>query len=319
MPAAILLMGTRWAAIAAEFKGLLGALLTPDIAPLEMLDRLNRQFSRTPGKRHYCVLALMWHRAGFRLEAANAGLPHGLLMRADGALMRLQLDGMGIGMLDKAAFDGQTIPLAAGDRLLFFTDGVEEAVSRETLERVWQEHQAQALAVALTTLVKSLWLDSTTTQDDILLLAFEQPAATVADALPVPPRLELALSSARRQIEPAIRRALEFIRDFGPAQSAEQTECMAAALREVVLNAALHGNRETLESLIRIEIAADRAARTIDVRVTDEGAGFNLEQLLAEEREASPLRAGGRGLLTAHSFTDRFEISGNGVHLHFRR
>ncbi len=68
-----------------------------------------------------------------RLRAVNCGLPEGLLVAASGRTVKARIPstGLPLGILTEVDFAGlaQSIPVAAGDRLLLTTDGVVEATN----------------------------------------------------------------------------------------------------------------------------------------------------------------------------------------------
>jgi len=75
----------------------------------------------------YCLLDL---ETG-RLEIASAGHPPVLLCRADGTLERLYHTGPALGFTPTARFAQKEFQLAAGDRLLMYTDGLFDAAEGE--------------------------------------------------------------------------------------------------------------------------------------------------------------------------------------------
>jgi sigma-B regulation protein RsbU (phosphoserine phosphatase) len=62
-----------------------------------------------------------------RLTYANAGHNPPLLLRTDGTVERLTAGGTVLGVFPEAAYDEAELPLAPGDRLIVYTDGITEA------------------------------------------------------------------------------------------------------------------------------------------------------------------------------------------------
>ena len=66
------------------------------------------------------------------LQYANAGQNPPLLLRADGAVcVQLDADGLVLGVMRAVDFKEGSLELAAGDKLLFYTDGITEAQNRQ--------------------------------------------------------------------------------------------------------------------------------------------------------------------------------------------
>jgi sigma-B regulation protein RsbU (phosphoserine phosphatase) len=67
--------------------------------------------------------------ASRRLRYTNAGHNAPVLVRQDGSYERLESGGLVLGVNPKACYEQGDLDLAAGDRLILFTDGVSEAVN----------------------------------------------------------------------------------------------------------------------------------------------------------------------------------------------
>jgi sigma-B regulation protein RsbU (phosphoserine phosphatase) len=86
------------------------------------------------------------------LEYVNAGHNDGLLLRADGNVEHLESAGSPIGMLPQSAFRSQTLNLAPGDLVCFYSDGIteceapdEEEFEIERLTEVLQQNRMRPL------------------------------------------------------------------------------------------------------------------------------------------------------------------------------
>jgi phosphoserine phosphatase RsbU/P len=73
----------------------------------------------------YCVLDL----ADLTLTYARAGHPEGLLIHADGTLASLPAPGSLLGVFPEETYHSVSVPLSPGDRLVLYTDGVEDALA----------------------------------------------------------------------------------------------------------------------------------------------------------------------------------------------
>ncbi len=82
---------------------------------------------------------------------------------------------------------------------------------------------------------------------------------------------------------------------------------MSVALREAVVNAIKHGNR--LDEKKRVEIEFALSARSLEVRVRDEGAGFDPGGVPDPVAPENLLKSGGRGIFFMRSFMDEVSYS----------
>lgn len=117
VPAALLMSNVQ-----ASVRALAGASLSP----AELAARLNASVHRssTPGKFvtfFYGVLD------GGRLTYVNAGHCAPLLIRASGAVERLEAGGAVLGVFSEWPYQDAAVTLAPGDRLVLYTDGITEA------------------------------------------------------------------------------------------------------------------------------------------------------------------------------------------------
>jgi sigma-B regulation protein RsbU (phosphoserine phosphatase) len=121
MPAA-LLMSNLQAAVRAFSQG--------GSEPAALCGNINRLLCRHMVSGRFVTFCFAWIDAKRRsLTYANAGHNPPLLLRADGSVERLSEGGMVMGVFPDAAFKQAELSLGAGDRLLFYTDGITEAPS----------------------------------------------------------------------------------------------------------------------------------------------------------------------------------------------
>jgi sigma-B regulation protein RsbU (phosphoserine phosphatase) len=105
--------------------------LDPD--PRYVLKLLNRTLFRTGSRRTFMTVfyALLTPATG-ELVAISAGHPYPLLRRANGRMEELGTPGLPLGVRPDLAPEPQTTTMAPGDMLLLYTDGLAEAVDRQT-------------------------------------------------------------------------------------------------------------------------------------------------------------------------------------------
>jgi serine/threonine-protein kinase RsbW len=86
----------------------------------------------------------------------------------------------------------------------------------------------------------------------------------------------------------------------------DELEKIGLAVREVVANAVIHGNRHDPSK--KVVLTATRTADRLDVRVWDQGKGFDLESLANPLLADVLLRDSGRGIYLAKAFMDEFRV-----------
>jgi len=86
---------------------------------------------------------------------------------------------------------------------------------------------------------------------------------------------------------------------------------VGVAVRESVINAIKHGNREDPGKLVTIEFAFTPidAPTELVVRVTDQGAGFEPQEVADPLAPENILKSSGRGIFFMRSFMDDVQLS----------
>jgi len=81
---------------------------------------------------------------------------------------------------------------------------------------------------------------------------------------------------------------------------------VSVAVRESVINAIKHGNRNDAQKRVHVEFTSlqDGDGRSLAVRVRDEGCGFDPSSLANPLAPENLLKANGRGIFLMRSFMD---------------
>lgn len=118
VPAALLMAGLR-----SQFH----LLARQRLEPAQIVGELNRVLVADSGPGDFATLLLVSIDTDARsLVAVNAGHPAGLLVRPDGSYEELTSSGLPVGMLDGAPYEARVVPWNAGDRLVLYSDGLQD-------------------------------------------------------------------------------------------------------------------------------------------------------------------------------------------------
>ncbi|HEX2232948.1 MAG TPA: SpoIIE family protein phosphatase [Thermoleophilaceae bacterium] len=122
--------GPDAAAITALARHTLRAAAMQQRLPSGSLRMLNEALLRQPGDRRFCTVAYAYLEAlegGARVGFASGGHPLPVVLRADGTVEWLGDHGMLLGVVPDPQLRDTSAALAAGDSLIFYTDGVTDA------------------------------------------------------------------------------------------------------------------------------------------------------------------------------------------------
>jgi serine/threonine-protein kinase RsbW len=104
----------------------------------------------------------------------------------------------------------------------------------------------------------------------------------------------------------------------------DATHWVSVAVRESVINAIKHGNREDRAKLVTVEftLAPRSEPREFSVEVLDEGEGFDPESVANPLDPENVLKSSGRGIFFMRSFMDDVSMSrrpGGGMSIRMRK
>lgn len=78
------------------------------------------------------------------------------------------------------------------------------------------------------------------------------------------------------------------------------------AVRECMVNAVVHGNRYNARKKVRLTV--ESTPQKLEIRIGDEGEGFDVASLPDPLAEENLLRQSGRGVMMIQAFMDEFEV-----------
>jgi phosphoserine phosphatase RsbU/P len=149
----------------------------------DAVTRVNEQLhaSSRSGDFATAFLALLDAKAN-TLSYVNAGHNSPLLVRG-GKFEYVEASGIPIGIFDGASWESRTVAFEPGDRLIVFTDGIPEAIDKdsefysdERLEKFTIDHHSEALDVFTRSLIEDVsnFVGDAPRSDDITLLLLQR-------------------------------------------------------------------------------------------------------------------------------------------------
>ncbi len=134
-------------------------------------------------------------------------------------------------------------------------------------------------------------------------------------AAETPVRCSVAVESKPSALEPSCRVILEALEARGFSQ--DDIFAVHLALEEAFLNAVKHGNRMDPTKKVTIEYVVD--PEKVEIRMTDEGPGFDPGRIPDPRVGKNLYRPEGRGLLLIRSYMNIVEYSERGNSLRMVR
>lgn len=140
------------------------------------------------------------------------------------------------------------------------------------------------------------------------------PTEETARGIPDRTEFVLELPSDLRVIEAAVTYLVNRCRSYA-FDGSRLSLNFRVGITEALANAVLYGNGGDPDKYVRVEVTLDRSK--VDLRVMDEGEGFDPESVPDPTLPENLHRAGGRGLFLIRKLMDKVEYSdrGNAVRL----
>jgi|GEM_PF-1765859 len=297
---------------ASWFAGLVKGLWGQYSNPIDLLIYLNNLFSHDSDeedKRFVCALVLLWDRVRNKLHYANAGIPGGILVRADsGEEEIVDWKGVPIGLFPNMdMFDHGVLDFFPGDRLYMATDGILEAIPPDIIIDLSKEKGHQKPSDALDAIV-DFTTRSIEINDDLTISLFE------AQAQPEPEQgFRTSIGSTFQEVEQVMAKTKTFIEETLPVSF--DWQLISVGLREALINAVEHGNGKKAE--LPIDIDLEWNDHVLQLRVSDRGGGFDIASVKKRLKEEGDLRIQGRGLELMENIAHSVSYKGGGVQLEF--
>jgi len=172
--------GMPAALVMSNLQALVKAFASAAAPPQRLCGQINRAVcGNLPEGRYVTFFYGLFETASRRFVYANAGHNPPLLARRDGRTARLAEGGIVLGLFPERTYEQGEVRLRAGDRLLYFTDGVTEAANdagelfgEDRLLRLLVEHRRQSASELCETILGAVAdFSGGNFQDDVTLMA----------------------------------------------------------------------------------------------------------------------------------------------------
>ena len=277
--------------------------------PGSLAGSLNHRLSeQLPSERFVRLVIAVLDPERRVLDYVNAGHAPPVVYRAkSGKVEWLTQDDLALGIDVAAPYSSTRIELEPGDMLVFYTDGVTEAVrlgrplGQGKLSDIVEQYGVGTpgeLVQAMRRAVEA-WVGSDGLRDDLAMLVCQM----VHEETLAEPSRELVLPNEPSRIADVRAFVAAFLADA--RASVEASQEMLVAVGEAAANASKYGRAPEGRSEIRVRCLLE--GPEVIVTVSDEGPGFDPSRF---ERNGPPDRfaSGGRGLFLMRQFVDSFEV-----------
>ena len=307
--------GLQAALLAAMTKMAFKTFTAGELSPKSIMSQVNDELNEhtLPGQFLTAFFGVL-DCVSSRLKYVNASHCPPVLVR-DRDLNLLDTEGLFLGMFEDPRYEEKEVQLREGDKLIFYTDGITQAIDDEG-----QPYRNKRLYEFLTThsdssieeLAEQLYDDlkrhsgDRSLADDATLLGVEVTKQRCQENT-----ITIASDPAEIQhVDHMIMKELE-ARGYG-----ERTLFgVKLALEEAIINAMKHGNRNDKAKSVKVKFAVDDEKAVISV--LDDGDGFQPEEVPNPTLDENLEVEHGRGLFLMRAYMDdvRFSEKGNEVTL----
>jgi len=224
---------------------------------------------------------------------------------ASDSVKELSSEGLPLGMFSNPYFETRQIQLEEGDRLLFFTDGLPDALNFEG-ERFGRQRLMDILKANGRKSGEEIYKEL---KERLSAFTGEMPVADdIAFAIfAIVPDMWTTWEIPPRSFDELLDSVMEELYELGINE--DDRFAVRLALDECILNAQQHGNERKIDLPIKVSYLIDSYKASFKIR--DSGSGFDYENLPDPRLEDHVWSETGRGVFITRQFMD--EVSFNEI------
>lgn len=304
--------GVPAALVMATTRSMLRIMAQQTASPGAVLAQVNEALcpDLPPNMFVTCFYAILEPTTG-QLCYANAGHAWPLLWHG-GQVREVQARGMPLGLMPGTRYEEHTTEIALGATVLFYSDGVEEAHSRQgemfggaRLAQLVSAHASDgALNERILAAVRGFTPAEGEQEDDITMVTVQRDGA-LSDAWRVLDAWDIASQPGAERA--AMLRVSDLAASVGVPLA--RREHLATAVAEAILNALEHGNAQHPDLPVRLQVRA--APGALAVRISDAGAGLSFSAVDAPDlvaKLAGEQSPRGWGLFLMQQMVDQVRV-----------
>jgi PAS domain S-box-containing protein len=145
-----------------------------DNEPMHIVENLNKKLANYFGENYIAVACYSLDFLNNELKVVGAGINHFIFQKKAEESKEIVMKGPFLGMFQDAIFDEVVIKFEKGDRIFFFTDGLEFIIDEDrVIQNYMDDVNITTFAKYLQEYLEDTILDVGTLQDDCTMIAFE--------------------------------------------------------------------------------------------------------------------------------------------------
>lgn len=300
--------------LSAVFLGILSSNWSRYQQPHKIAELLNRElFKLGYQNSHICLTAVLWDPLRRTVQLTQAGNPGGFWVDLSGdppyKTQELAGGGMVIGLLpDNQQMVHHEFVLKGEGYFIFHTDGIDPDKLKAIATNPPGASNYRQPDFSSQDILDA-YLEHYPQEDDILIVKLNIPPQSGTD------QNLLSLKSSFDNVDHACKWAeSRLIKGMVP-KGVDLNDIMIC-LREALLNCVEHGN--LYDESKTIDLRLIKGKDDLEIRISDEGAGFNLEVKIKEQKSLDGLQIGKRGLALMSFLADSLWSSGSSIVMQFK-
>jgi sigma-B regulation protein RsbU (phosphoserine phosphatase) len=246
-----------------------------------------------------------------KIYFSNAGhLPTIIYKKKLNKLVSYEADGLPIGILEDVKYDTRSETFEEGDIIVFYTDGINEAMdvdkeefSIEKLEEIILREKDKSAPAILKIILDEVneFVGDAPQHDDTTLIVLKKSTKEFNSFSD-----DFEMESSIEAVNKVVDKIVDFLERLNIVE--DEIFDVKLSLSELLINAAKHGNKFDNNKKVYVKYFLSR--EKLEMEIEDEGEGF--KQNLMADYDTRLLEENGRGIILVSSIVDKLKYNRNG-------